>query len=161
MSKQSSQSSFTGLILAVALVMVVGVGAFILIQRSSQSGNADNSSSLSEDGRITSPGYNDGAPHSGGPNSQAGQKQGIGSRMVVGTVTAVDTSSITVETSDGTSRTFTVTSSTELLPGSQQAAKAYDPDDIEIGSTVAIGPNDADSNQADSIALNYQTRTNN
>lgn len=161
MSKQSNQSGFMGLILAVGLVMIVGIGAFIFMQQTDPSENTDNSSSLSDDARITSPGYNDSAPHSGSPNSRAGQKQGIGSRMVVGAVTAADVSSITIETSDGTSRTFTVTSSTEVLPGTQQAAQAYDPDNIEIGSTVAIGPNSSNSNQADTIALNYQTRSNN
>jgi preprotein translocase subunit YajC len=155
---QSNQSNYVGLALTVCLVVIVIAGAVLFIQSSQQSDSNDTSGSSGSKDTIGSGG---GGTHGGnGPSSRAGGKQGIGSRMVVGEVTAADESSITVKTSDGTSRTFTVTSATEVLPGTNQATQSYDPDNIEIGSTVAIGPNSSNDDQADAIALNYETRTN-
>jgi len=138
MSNQANQAEPTGAIwlLGLLILVVIAFGTYFFIQQSNKdiddtsTGSSGNSSEYKG---VT--GGSDGSNRPGGPSSQAGQKQGIGGRMVVGTVTAADASSITVETSDGTSRTFTVTSSTEVLPGRQQPTQAYDPNDIEIGST--------------------------
>lgn len=156
MSNQSNKTSYIGLALAAGILVAVVVGIVIYTQKPRSSGTSYPGTSMPTDG--SGPSRN--SMGGGGPSSEANQMQGIGGRMAVGVVTAVDASTITIKKADGTSKTFTITDDTEILPGANQPAQSYDADSIEIGSTVAIEPDSSNSDQANAIALNYETKTN-
>lgn len=84
--------------------------------------------------------------------SAGGRSFGGGSRAdrVVGQVTAVSSSSITVQTQSSSSTTLAITSSTAISNNGQTATTS----DIQVGATVFITENSSNTSQASRILIN-------
>lgn len=89
----------------------------------------------------------------GGPQSQSG----FGVPPVIGKVTAVSSTSITVQPTDGSAvKTFSITSATQEMQSSTSPT-AYNASDVHVGDTVGVVASNSDSSQAQIILPNYQT----
>lgn len=147
--------------IGLAFIVVIFLGGMLLVKQSHRSQNT--------------PVYGvNGAPVSGGsgpaPVSCAGsacnqnQQSGQGLPPVVGTVTAVSKTSITVKPTDGGgTRTFTITGDTKEVSSpdantgpssSGPSAYAYD---VKVGDSVAVEPSSTDGTLAKTILPNKQT----
>jgi hypothetical protein len=123
------------------LLIAVGVGAFfggISYQKGRQS-NPVGVEDVAQSGRASpgQPGDVNGPMSGGGPG-------------VMGEVTAVSSSSISVkDTKTGSSSTYSITSSTKVLNNGQAATIS----DIKVGDSVIVVPNTSQSGVADQIML--------
>jgi hypothetical protein len=86
-------------------------------------------------------------------------QSGSGHPPVAGAVTAASATSITIQPTTGDAQTFSVSSSTQEVPGPNTSPKAYNASDVQIGGTVGIVAASSDSSQAEAILLDYQGAT--
>lgn len=101
-----------------------------------------------------------------GYGMQAGMQRGFGgARGDFGTVTAVSSSSITIQqpsrprsqsssSSQGQTKTYTMTADTKVTNGDSSAAAS----DIKIGDTVRVETSSSDNTTASTVELNPQIR---
>jgi hypothetical protein len=94
------------------------------------------------------------ASSAGAPSTSFGQGGGGrfrgGQRPTFGSVTAISSTSITVDNQSGTSVTFAITSSTTITDSGQTTTTS----DISTGETVAVIASTTDSTQAARILVN-------
>jgi len=82
---------------------------------------------------------------------KGGRRGGLrGARPVIGQVTAVSATSITVQATSGTSTTFAITSTTAVSNNGQASAVG----DIAVGDSVAVVASTTNTTQATRILLN-------
>ena len=86
----------------------------------------------------------------GTPTGAAASRFRNRARPAIGTVSGVSGTSITVQTQDGTTKTFTVTSATEVTDNGAASAIA----NVQTGDTVAVIVSTTNTNQATRILLN-------
>lgn len=86
----------------------------------------------------------------GSPSTQGGSRFRGGQRPTFGSVTAISSTSITVDSQSGTSTTFSITSSTTITDSGQTTTTS----DISTGDTVAVVASTSDSTQAARILVN-------
>lgn len=169
-SKQPRESKGSGMnnrvlaICAVAIVIVAGAVWFGIASYSNHNNQAATSNTSAQPSTLGST-PRDSANTSGGmacsQTSPCSGQQG-GHPPVIGKITAVSSTSITIQPSDGSSaRTFTIGSDVQVLNGANEAAVAYDANNFKVGETVGIAATGTDSNQADVILPNYQSMTSN
>jgi hypothetical protein len=87
---------------------------------------------------------------SSGRGAFGGGRFGGGRRPTFGQVTAISDSSITVQASDGTSTTLSITSSTTITDNGTSETTS----DIKVGDTVAVVADPTTTSQADRILVN-------
>ncbi|HEY8999604.1 MAG TPA: hypothetical protein VIM53_04805 [Candidatus Saccharimonadales bacterium] len=92
------------------------------------------------------------AQNASGRSGFGGGFGGGGSRAdrVIGQVTAVSSTSITVQTQSGSSSTLAITSSTTITDNGQSATTS----DIQVGDTVFITEDSSNTSQASRIMVN-------
>ena len=73
-----------------------------------------------------------------------------GARPTIGTVSTVSSSSLVVQTQDGTTKTFTLTSTTEVTDNGASSSVS----NIQSGDTVAVIVSTSNTNQATLVLLN-------
>ncbi len=91
-----------------------------------------------------------GAGQQGMQNGFGGRRRFGGQRPLLGQVTAVDASSITINAQNSTSTIFAITATTTITDNGQQSTVAA----IKIGDNVAIVASPTDAKQAARILLN-------
>jgi len=87
---------------------------------------------------------------SGQAGSFGGGRRFNGQRPTFGQVTAINTTSITVQNQSGTNTTLAITSATAISDNGQTVTSS----DIKVGDTVAVVANSSDSSQASRILVN-------
>lgn len=171
--KQGQKYSQTKiLIIGIVAVTIVAIGGFaaLLVHKPNSNPNLGdmNSSGNAMTGLNGTPSAGGGAPTScmgsacgSGPQTQSG----YGTTLFTGKVTAVNGSSITVQPSSGSAKTFSITSSTKSVTvdpakGTNNASSTvYKVGDVKVGDTIGILPSTSDASTADSILLNMQLQT--
>lgn len=164
-SKDSGMNNRILAICAVAIVAIVGAVWFGVASYSNYNNNQAATSNTSAQPSTLGSTPRDSANTSGGmacsQTSPCSGQQG-GHPPVIGKITAVSSTSITIQPSDGSSaRTFTISSGVQVLNGANEAAVAYDANNFKVGETVGIAATGTDSSQADVILPNYQSMTSN
>lgn len=145
-----------GGVLVPALVFLGGWWGGTQYQKQQDSSAANSSSSLGSRNGVM------GGPTmctSSGPCSSANGVMTNGKPPVIGKITAVSPSSITIQPSGGGgTQTFSITSSTQEMksPGQDQGPSAYNASDFSIGQTVGVVPGNNDSTQAQMVLPNFQ-----
>jgi hypothetical protein len=100
---------------------------------------------------------------SGGPSTCQGSncsgpqsRTGFSSPPVIGKVTAISSTSITIQPSSGDAKAFSITGSTKELAGPGTDPKPYQAGDVKAGDSVGVAATSSNSQQADLILLNMQ-----
>jgi hypothetical protein len=78
---------------------------------------------------------------------------------IIGTVTAVTSSSITVQPSGGSAKTFAITSQTGFGGSNGGSLATYVSGDVQVGQTVGVVASSSSSSDAQVIILNPQAQT--
>lgn len=131
-------SSKLGLIICAAVL--VGVGFFAGVQY--QKGNTKSVAAANTASRKGS--------NYGGYSGGSGAEGSFRRDRAFGTVTAVNSSNITVQTRNGTTSTYNITSSTTVTNGGQSASVS----DIQSGDTVILTLDSSNTQNVTAIMLN-------
>ena len=144
-------------------ILLLGIGfiiAFLMFNHGGTQGNGG------LNGDSGGPSLNGGGPNmqrmggSGGPVSCSGpcstQSQGA---AVSGKVTAVSDTSITIQPPSGSTKTFSIKSSTQMVTGAGSGPTAYKSSSIHVGDEVGIMTTSSDSTEAETVLLNYDGNT--
>lgn len=148
------------LLMGVSLAIVVLGGFLLALGNVHKTGPNGSPSTLAPNSRQNP------QSQSGGPqckNSCSGpenQSQGSGQPPVMGAITAVSSTSISVRPSDGGAvKTFHATGDTNVM--SSGSSKAYNANDFHVGDKITVAPKLGDSTTADFIALDDSGLLNN
>lgn len=94
-----------------------------------------------------------------GDSSGSGNQRATGHGSITGTIQAVTSQSITIHASDGTSKTYAITSTTSISDaGTQSFGNAssgqLNTNDLTVGETVVVTPDRSNESQAIGILVN-------
>lgn len=135
--KKRSAVKFVPYILVVVAVGCLGFASGAAWQRAERSSSASGRQSLSAQGELF------------GQNSPVGNRMN-GTRPIMGTVSAISSTSITVADMSSQTSTYSITSDTTVTNNSSSASVS----DIKEGDTVAIIANTTNAKEAARIMLN-------
>jgi len=153
--KATTKFPWPWVVAMVAVVIATGLGLLWLMKPTPTNSAGTGDPSTQNFG--SNGGTSDGPTMCVNGSCQGNQQHVSGAEPIVGTVTAISATSITIQPTTGSARTFAISSSTmEARPNANPGN--FSANDVHIGDTVGVVVDSTDATQAHIILPNYSTQ---